>query len=118
MQKLSLQKHIKNIHLAYIDDLSEAEAIDLKEQLVIDPVQRPQPLNHHERTQHILPSSESHLQKQLLKNKEFTIKNKMKINQKSYFSTDQRNMIFHQNSHSEMVNTLKFWKKQSCLAFF
>ena len=41
-------KHIKNMHAVYIDDLSEAEAINLKKQLVIDPVQRPQPINYHE----------------------------------------------------------------------
>ena len=74
-------KHIKNMHAVYIDDLSEAEAINLKKQLVMDPVQRPQPLNYHERTQHIFPGSQSHLQKQLLKIEEFTIKNKMKINE-------------------------------------
>ena len=44
------------MHALYIDDLSEAEAIELKKQLVDDPVQRPFPLNYHERTQHVLPA--------------------------------------------------------------
>ena len=43
------------MHALYIDDLSEAEAIDLKKCLVKDPAQRHYPLNFHERTQHILP---------------------------------------------------------------
>ena len=48
-------KHAKDTHEIYIDDLSEGEAIDLKKQLVKDPIQRPAPLNYHERTGHILP---------------------------------------------------------------
>ena len=46
-------KHAKDMHVIYIDDLSEAEAIDLKKQLVKDPLQRPFPLNYPERTQHV-----------------------------------------------------------------
>ena len=48
-------KHAKDMHALYIDDLSEAEAIELKKQLTLDPVQRPYPLNYHEMTQHVLP---------------------------------------------------------------
>ena len=47
--------HKKDMHALYVDDLSEAEAVNLKKQLVNDPVVRPFPLNRHERTQHILP---------------------------------------------------------------
>ena len=36
--------HSKDMHALYIDDLSEAEAIELKRQLVDYPVQRPFPL--------------------------------------------------------------------------
>ena len=42
--------HSKDMHALYIYDLSEAEAIDLKKQLVNDPIQRPFPLSFHERT--------------------------------------------------------------------
>ena len=69
------------MHALYIDDLSEAEAIDLKKCLVKDPVQRHYPLNFHERTQHILPVDKSSLQKQLQTVEDFTDKNLMKINE-------------------------------------
>ena len=51
----------------YIDDLTEAEGVDLKKEIIRDPVQRPFPLNFHERTQHIFPNEHSVLQKQLIK---------------------------------------------------
>ena len=47
------QKHL------YVDDLGEAEAINLKQQLVVDPVNRPFPLTRHERTGHIYPKENS-----------------------------------------------------------
>ena len=47
-------KHPLDIHALYIDDLSEAEAINLKKDLVSDPVQRQAPLTFNERTQKIL----------------------------------------------------------------
>ena len=56
-------------------------AIELKKQLIPDPVQRPFPLNFHERTQHIYPTENSLLQKQLLKVESFTIQNQMRINE-------------------------------------
>ena len=71
-------KHAEDMHALYIDDLSEAEAIDLKKCLVKDPVQRHYPLNFHERTQHILPVDKSSLQKQLQTVEDFTDKNLMK----------------------------------------
>ena len=66
------------MHALYIDDLSEAEAIELKEQLVPDPVQRPLPHTYHERTQQVLPPG-SILQQRLDTVEAFTIQNKMKI---------------------------------------
>ena len=58
--------------------MSEAEAINLKKQLIKDSSQRPYPLNYHERTEQVLPVST--LQEQLLNIERFTIVNKMKIN--------------------------------------
>ena len=66
------------MHALYLDDLSEAEAINLKKQLIKDPVQRPYPLRYHERTEQVLP--ESSLQKQLLQIEDFTISNKIRHN--------------------------------------
>ena len=74
----SCTKHSAEMHALYIDDLSEAEAINLKKRLINDPVQRSFPLNYHERTQHVLPVSS--LQTQLNKIEQFTVENKMKIN--------------------------------------
>ena len=69
------------MHALYIDDLTEAEGVDLKKEIIRDPVQRPFPLNFHERTQHIFPNEHSLLQKQLNKVELFTQENKMKINE-------------------------------------
>ena len=65
------RKHAKDMHALYIDDLSELEAIELKKQLISDPVERPFPLNYHERTKHVLPAG-SILQKNLNKIEVFT----------------------------------------------
>ena len=67
------------MHALFIDDSSEAEAINLKKQLINNPAQRPYPLNYHERTQHILPTSK--LQQKLNTIEEFTKNNQMKINE-------------------------------------
>ena len=77
----SCVKHSKDMHALYIDDLSEAEAVELKRQLFNDPIQRPYPLNYHERTKHIFPAKSSLLQKRLLKVEDFTMQNHMKINE-------------------------------------
>ena len=74
-------KHAVDMHALYIDDLSEAVAVDLKKKLIDDPVQRPFPLNFHERTKQILPIEKNLLQKQLQTVEQFTLKNQMKINE-------------------------------------
>ena len=57
------------------------EAIELKKQLMKDPVKRPFPLNYHERTQHIFPTENNRLQAQLTKVESFSVTNQMKINE-------------------------------------
>ena len=79
--KNSCKEHSTDMHALYIDDLSEAEAVNLKKRLLNDPVVRPFPLNRHERTQHILPSG-SILQQNLDKIEEYTAANLMKMNEK------------------------------------
>ena len=64
-------KHAKDMHSLYTDDLSEAEAIELKKQF---------PLNFHERTRHILPAG-SILQEHLNTVENFTINKQMMINE-------------------------------------
>ena len=65
--------------MLYTDDLSEAEAIEMKKQLIADSAERPFPLNYHERTQQILPPG-SILQENLNKIENFTLNNQMQIN--------------------------------------
>ena len=91
------------MHALYIDDLSEAEAIDLKKCLVKDPAQRHYPLNFHERTQHILPVDKSSLQKQLQTVEDFTDKNLMKINE-----SKSKIMIFNKSRKYDFPPEYKF----------
>jgi hypothetical protein len=94
--------HSKEMHALYIDDLSEAEAIELKKQLVDDPVQRPFPLNYHERTQHVLPAG-SILQQNLNRVEEFTLTNQMKINERK-----SKVMIFNKSRNYDFPPEFAF----------
>ena len=94
--------HSKDMHALYIDDLSEAEAIELKKCLVDDPVQRPFPLNYHERTQHVLPPR-SALQQHLDRVEDFTINNKMKINENK-----SKVMIFNKSRNYDFPPEFSF----------
>ena len=59
----------------YVDDISEAEAVELKKQLKKVPVTRPYPLAYHERTEHVFPAESSILQQRItLKNSPMTTK--------------------------------------------
>jgi hypothetical protein len=95
-------KHAKDLHALYIDDLSEAEAIELKNRLIVDPVQRPYPLNYHERTKHILPTN-SILQQNLVKIENFTVNNLMRINERK-----SKVMIFNKSRKYDFPPELSF----------
>ena len=73
-------EHPRDMHALFIDDLSEAEAVNLKKQLTYVPSTRPYPLNYHERYQQILKPG-SKLQANLTKIELFTKHIQMKINQ-------------------------------------
>ena len=75
------KKHSNSTHALYLDDLSEAEAIDLKKQLIEVPLKRSYPLNYHERTGHVLASGSSVLQTNMRKIENFTKSNMMRINE-------------------------------------
>ena len=64
------------IHLKYVDDLTLAESINLKDKLVSvpEPV-RPLPDNFHAKTGHVLPKQCSQVHDQLLKIKEYAAQN-------------------------------------------
>ena len=80
-QNLHKRKPIKNIHLKYIDDLSLAEALNLKESLVDNPdINPPRPFTFHDRTNQILPPGACQLQEQLNNLQEYCQDNQMKIN--------------------------------------
>ena len=57
------RKHESDMHALFLDDLSEAEAIDLKMQLKNDPIQRMYSLNFYERKKLVL--SDSKLQRNI-----------------------------------------------------
>ena len=71
------------LHLKYVDDLTLAESIKLKEQLISVPESaRPLPDSYHARTGHALPLSNSEVMKQLQDTQSYTEVNSMKINYK------------------------------------
>ena len=78
---LNKRKSMKNIHLKFVDDMTVAESVNLKKQLIANPdVNQPRPLEYHNRTEQILPESESQIIPLLNDILEYTRKNKMKIN--------------------------------------
>ena len=52
---------LKPTHMKYLDDLSLATAINLKDNLVVDP-DLARPLSYHERTNHTLPHDRNTMQ--------------------------------------------------------
>ena len=76
-------KELNEIHLKYVDDLTIAETINMKEQLGYKPPEhRPLPDNFHARTGHYLTPQKSRVYNQLLKTKEYATENEMKLNTK------------------------------------
>ena len=80
-QHMSKRKPLENIHLKYIDDLSMAQAINLKECLITNPEPNPpRPLSYHDRTNHLLPAQSYQLQEQLQQLVRYSQDNQMVIN--------------------------------------
>ena len=80
-QNINKRKPIRNIHMKYIDDMSLAEAVNLKESLVENKDHNPQrPFTFHERTNHRLPPGAYKLQEQLNNLQLYCEENQMKIN--------------------------------------
>ena len=77
------RKELDTRHWKYVDDLTVAEAINLKASLTNDEEEVLElPLTCHNRTQEILPSDESKVQKQLIEISEYAKENEMKLKQK------------------------------------
>ena len=75
-------KIISRMHAKYVDDLTVAEALKLKDVLYVENEKElKRPLNYHERTEHKLKDDCSEVEKQLKELEEYAITNEMKINQ-------------------------------------
>ena len=108
---------IPRIHLKYIDDMTVAEPINLKQQLVKNPDPNPiRPLQYHERTEHILPEGQSEVQTLLNDLKTYAEKNEMKLNDqktKVILFNKARNYdfmpkcYFEKNENLQVVEKLK-----------
>ena len=80
-EKLSKRTPLEKVHMKYVDDLSLAQAINLKECLVINPDPKPEaPFSYHDRTNHILPSEKYSLQSDLNDLSDYALVNGMVIN--------------------------------------
>ena len=76
-------KEVNRIHLKYVDDLTIAETIKMKEQLgYSSPENRPLPDAYHARTGHHLSPEKSEVYKQLVKTSEYAKENEMQLNLK------------------------------------
>ena len=85
----------KAIQLKYIDDSSKAASVNLKRSLTKDPVERPQPLNFHERFGTVLKPEENILQMELEKFHNWTLENKLLANTKKCFTMQfSRSRVF------------------------
>ena len=75
-------KTLNEIHLKYVDDLSLAETVNMRE-LKTTPLEcRPQPDPFHARTGHTLKPEDSRVYAQLLKTQKYASDNGMKVNPK------------------------------------
>ena len=99
---LSKRKPMPSIHLKFIDDLSVAESLSLKKQLIPNPdTNQPRPLEFRNRTEHVLPESESKVQDLLDRIMEYTVTHKMKVN-----SDKSKVMLFNSSRKFDFKPTL------------
>ena len=69
------------LHLKYIDDMTIAEALNLKKCLSEDPEPNPaRPLQYHQRTGHVLPETKSSVQTLLGELNQYAVDHEMKLN--------------------------------------
>ena len=75
------RKPMPRIHMKYVDDMTAAEAINLKKQLIANPNTNPvRPLQYHDRTEHILPEGQSQVKDLLDQLVNYSKEHKMKLN--------------------------------------
>ena len=81
-QKLSKRKPAGTIHMKYVDDMTQAQSINLLECLIPNPdLNPPRPFEHHDHTGHLLPAGNYLLQVQLDNLVEYCRTYQMKINE-------------------------------------
>ena len=79
---LNKRTPMQHTHLKYVDDLSLAQSINLREHLITNPDPNPaRPLAYHDRTHHLLPANSNALQDQLNQLVEYSQRNQMQINE-------------------------------------
>ena len=79
--KKNKRKIIPNLHLKYVDDLTLAEPINVKESVSPNPDPNPpRPLAYRDRTLHVLPAASTPLQAELDKMVQYCADNSMQIN--------------------------------------
>ena len=80
---INAHKVMKTMHAKYVDDLTIAEAIDLRKVLcVANESELERPLNYHQRTEQYIKEGASKVEEQLKEIEEYAISHGMKINQK------------------------------------
>ena len=90
-QAFNKRKVLDTKHLKYVDDLTVAEAIKLKDSLEYDEDETlEKPLTYHNRTNQVLPQATSKVQKQLDDISDYAASNEMKVNQ-----TKSKVMLFN-----------------------
>ena len=81
-QKLSKRTPLPNIHMKYVDDLSLAQSLNIKDCLISNPDPNPaRPLAYHDRTNHLLPTNACKLQDEVTKLTQYAQTNEMQINE-------------------------------------
>ena len=82
-QAFNKRTELNTRHWKYVDDLTVAEAINLKKSLTNDDEESLQkPLSYHSRTNQVLPEGASQVQKQLDDLNEYATENEMRVNKK------------------------------------
>ena len=116
-KKINKRTKMQNIHLKFVDEMTLAEALNLKECLVPNPdTKQPYPLAYHDRTKHVLPAGANVMQIQLDRLVQYCTYNNMRINQNktkvAIFNTARiydfmPRLSIEGNTHLEVVEEFK-----------
>ena len=116
-KSLNKRTPIQSIHLKYVDDMTGAVAINLKECLIPNPdLSPPRPLDFHDRTGHVLPAGSCKLQDEVEKLIVYCEQNEMRINEEKtkvvLFNNSKKydfmpKLYIHENKFLEVVEQFK-----------